>query len=413
MDRVAAPIAVDNAASALRATAVRRLTLVLAAVAAIGQLSTTLYLPSIPDLARSLGVAESTVQLTIVGYLVPFALFQLVAGPVADSRGRRVTLAAGMGLFLLGSVLGALSWRMSTLFVGRVLQGVGASAGYTISRAVARDLFEGAQLTRVVGDIALAFALAPGMMPALGGFANDLLGWRANFGLAALFGLAILVCVLVLLPESLRARTPFRLAPLLRSYVPVMASERFLRLTLLSAVPFVGLFAFFAAGPAYAINVVGLAPREFGLLPPLAVCGFLVGLKASRRMLRRSRPAWIAGPGIGVCLLSAGFIFGLHRLGLLGAAALTAGMFIHTTSMGLVIPVTSAEAIRPFGASAGAASALLGFIQMSAAIVGTMSATHLGVILGRYAFADVMLYGALLGVVLLVLSRRFLRAPEH
>ncbi len=284
---------------------VGRVTTVLAAVAAIGQVSTTIYLPSIPELSRSLAVAESTVQLTIVAYLAPFALFQLVAGPVADSCGRRVTLVAGMGLFLVGSLLGALSWHVSALFVGRFLQGVGASAGYTISRAVARDLFEGSQLTSVIGNIALAFALAPGMMPALGGFANDLLGWRANFGLAAIFGLAILVSVLVLLPETLRSRTPFQLGRLARSYAPVIRSARFLSFTLLSTVPFVGLFAFFAAGPAYTINVVGLTPREFGLLPPLAVCGFLVGLKASRHMLRQSRPSWILGPGIGVCLLSA------------------------------------------------------------------------------------------------------------
>ncbi len=96
---------------------------------------------------------------------------------------------------------------------------------------------------------------------------------------------------------------------------------------------------------------------------------------------------------------------------LLGAAALTAGMFIHATSMGLVIPMTSAEAIRPFGASAGAASALLGFTQMSGALVGTLVTSQLGVVLGRYAFPEVMMIGAVLGCVGLLAVGRIVRAP--
>ncbi len=342
-----APVTNVLAASTTRAKVARRVTLVLAAVAAIGQVSTTIYLPSIPELSRSLGVAESTVQLTIVAYLVPFALFQLIAGPIADSRGRRVTLGVGMGLFIAGSLLGAFSWHVAVLFLGRVLQGIGASAGYTVSRAVARDLFEGAHLTRVIGDIALAFALAPGFMPAVGGFANDFLGWRANFGIPAALGLAIVGAVRVFLPETLRSRTPFQAARLARAYAPIARSTRFISFALLSTAPFIGLFAFFAAGPAYTINVIGLTPREFGVLPPIAVCGFLVGLMLSRRMLRSPRAGWTVSLGIGVGLLAAALVFALYRLELLGAAALTACMFTHATGMGIVVPVTTAEAIRP------------------------------------------------------------------
>ena len=386
---------------------------VLAAVAAIGQVSTTIYLPSIPALTASLVTSENLVQLTIVTYLVPFALFQLLAGPVADSRGRRTTLVVGMGLFILGTALAALSWDISIVFVGRFLQGVGASAGYTISRAVARDLFEGAQLTRVIGDIALAFALAPGFMPLVGGFANDMLGWRANFAITVVFGLAILVSVLLFLPETLRTRIPFdivRLADLV--YAPIVKSTRFLSFALLSTAPFFGLFSFFTAGPAYTINTLGLTPREFGVLPPMAVCGFLVGLTFSRRMLRSWHAGRMLGIGIGVGLIAAVPIFVLYRLGILNAALFTACMFIHATGMGIVIPLASAEAIRPFGASAGAASALLGFMQMTGAVAGTLLTSQLGVMLGRYAFPEVMLFGAVVGCVALLVTQRELRPEE-
>ena len=401
------------AAPPVRLTRTRLVTAVLAAVAAIGQVSTTIYLPSIPALSASLGTSENLVQLTIVTYLVPFALFQLLAGPIADSRGRRATLAVGMALFVVGSCLGALSWHISVLFVGRFLQGVGASAGYTISRAVARDLFEGPQLTRVIGDIALAFALAPGFMPLVGGFANDMLGWRANFAITVAFGTAILAAVLVYLPETLRTRTRLDVARLAGAvYAPIARSTRFLSFAFLSTVPFFGLFSFFTAGPAYTINTLGLTPREFGVLPPMAVCGFLVGLTFSRRMLRSWHAGRMLGIGIGVGLVAAGVIFGLYSFGTLGAAAFTVGMFIHATGMGIVIPLASAEAIRPFGASAGAASALLGCMQMTGAVAGTLLTSQLGAMLGRYAFPEVMLLGALVGCLALLLARRDLRPDE-
>jgi DHA1 family bicyclomycin/chloramphenicol resistance-like MFS transporter len=389
----------------------RVVTAVLAAVAAIGQVSTTIYLPSIPALSQSLGTSESLVQLTIVAYLVPFAVFQLLAGPIADSRGRRPTLAAGMMLFIAGSLLGALSWHISVLFVGRFLQGVGASAGYTVSRAVARDLFEGTRLTRVIGDIAMAFALAPGFMPLLGGFANDVLGWRANFGIAGAFGLVILASVLVFLPETLRARVPLDVTRLLNvAYAPIARSARFLSLALLSAIPLFGLFAFFTAGPAYTMNTLGLTPMQFGVLPPLAVTGFLAGLTLSRRLQRGRYAGRIIGLGIGLGLLAAGLIYTLQGLGALGAVAFTVCMFLHATGMGMVIPEASAEAIRPYGASAGAASALLGFIQMAGAIAGTLLTSYLGALLGRYAFPEVMLLGAVAGCVAWVLTRHSVRS---
>jgi len=146
------------------------------------------------------------------------------------------------------------------------------------------------------------------------------------------------------------------------------------------------------------------------MLPPIAVCGFLVGLTLSRRMLRGPQAGRTVGLGIGFGLLSAGFIFALHGFGLLGAAAFTACMFIHATGMGIVIPVASAEAIRPFAASAGAASALLGFTQMSGAVAGTLLTSQLGTMLGRYAFPEVMLSGALVGCLALLVTRRVVRS---
>ncbi len=201
-----------------------------------------------------------------------------------------------------------------------------------------------------------------------------------------------------------------RLADLV--YAPIARSTRFLSFAFLSTVPFFGLFSFFTAGPAYTINVLGLTPMQFGMLPPIAVCGFLVGLTFSRRMIRIGLQADARYRHRCRALLAAVPIFVLYRIGLLNAALFTACMFTHATGMGIVIPLASAEAIRPFGASAGAASALLGCMQMSGAVAGTLFTSELGAMLGRYAFPEVMLFGAVVGCAALLVTQRELRPEE-
>ena len=128
--------------------------------------------------------------------------------------------------------------------------------------------------------------------------------------------------------------------------------------------------------------------------------------------LQDKAPLLPLAAGVAVGLASPVAMLLLRAYGLLGATELTACMFVHATGMGIVIPVASAEAIRPYDSSAGVASALLGFLQMAGAVVGTLATSWVAPVLGRYAFPEVMLSGALLATVTLVLSVRYMRAAS-
>src|ERR1700741_887503 len=64
------------------------LTALLAALSAVGPLTTDMYLPSLPDIARQLHASTAQVQLTISAYLIGFAVGQIFYGPVSDRHGR-------------------------------------------------------------------------------------------------------------------------------------------------------------------------------------------------------------------------------------------------------------------------------------------------------------------------------------
>jgi MFS transporter, DHA1 family, multidrug resistance protein len=160
----------------------------LAGLAALGEFAVTAYIPAITIIADGLGVRTEIVQATVSVGLVTGALAGLVVGAVADSTGRRQLLFPALGLYVVGSVIAAVAPSISWLFVGRVFQAVGASAGIILSRAIARDLHSGPQLTRLLSGVTLVFSLAPAVAPLFGGLLAAWLGWRSIFAFAASYG---------------------------------------------------------------------------------------------------------------------------------------------------------------------------------------------------------------------------------
>lgn len=108
-------------------TTVRTL-LILSALMAFGPLSTDLYLPALPTLGRALQAGPDQMALTLSSYLVGFSFGQLMWGPIGDRYGRRLPVAAGLILFVLGSAGCGASTTALQMIGWRVVQSVGASA---------------------------------------------------------------------------------------------------------------------------------------------------------------------------------------------------------------------------------------------------------------------------------------------
>ena len=121
----------------------------LSALMGFASISTDFYLPAIPAMGRTLGAEPGTVELTISGYLIGFSLGQLVWGPISDRYGRRLPVAIGLVLFVVGSAGCALSGSAWAMIGWRILQAVGASAGVVLSRAMVRDLYQGNRAAQI------------------------------------------------------------------------------------------------------------------------------------------------------------------------------------------------------------------------------------------------------------------------
>ena len=117
----------------------RRTSLIGGLLVAIGPISLALYTPAMPVLVDVFGATESLVKLTLTAYFAGFAVTQLVCGPLSDALGRRITTLIFMATYLGGSLIAVLAPSIDMLLLARLVQGVGASVGIAVARAIVRD----------------------------------------------------------------------------------------------------------------------------------------------------------------------------------------------------------------------------------------------------------------------------------
>src|SRR5579883_3311432 len=109
---------------------------------ALTALSIDIMLPALPQIGRSLGVAdENHRQLVISVYFTGFALGQLIFGPISDWLGRKRPLVFGIGLYALATALAFTSQSFGLLLAARAFQGLGAASPRIIAQAIVRDRF--------------------------------------------------------------------------------------------------------------------------------------------------------------------------------------------------------------------------------------------------------------------------------
>ncbi|MEH6565461.1 MAG: multidrug effflux MFS transporter [Halopseudomonas sp.] len=343
---------------------------VLASLAALGALSTNIILPSFPAMGAELGMSSRDMGLTLSYFFIAFALGQLLVGPLSDRWGRKKLVIGGLLVFSLGSVLCAYADSLNTLLAGRVVQALGVCSASVLSRAIARDLFEGEALARTLALIMVAMAAAPGFSPLLGSASDSLLGWRATFTIVGLLGIVAALAYASRVGEThaIERRQAVSALAMIGQYISLLRDTRFTRPALAVSLIVGALYAFFGAAPAVLMVGMGLTALELGLLfAGTVVVVFASGLLAPR-LARRWGPSRVAAAGIVLALLggTAVYLAQDHNLPLF-----TLALTVFLAGMGTVNPLGTALTLQPFGQQAGAASALLGFLQMSCAALGT------------------------------------------
>lgn len=348
-----------------------------ALLVALGPISMALYTPAMPALVTAFGTSIAAVKLTLTSYFAGFALAQLIVGPLSDAYGRRKVAAIFIGLYLVGSLGAALSADVTQLMAARLGQGIGAAAGVAISRAVVRDCFVGQQSARIMNMIGIWLAIGPALSPALGGLILSVSGWHAIFIAMIAYGLALLSVILVLMPETNRSPDPARAKPagLANAYRILVFDRRFLRPSLIMGLTVGGLYALGTMLPFVLIGEVGLSPTAFGLGMVFQSGSFILGGITTRVLLKRFSAGRLVRPALGLCAFGGVSLAASLALAPPSFLGVMVPVAIFAYALAFFMPAMTTDALAPFPAMAGAASALMGFLQMGGGFAGSAVAS--------------------------------------
>ncbi|MGH6922670.1 MAG: multidrug effflux MFS transporter [Propylenella sp.] len=351
-----------------------------ALLVALGPISLALYTPAMPTLVRVFDTDVSAVKLTLTVYFLGFAFAQLVCGPLSDVFGRRPVVMAFTAFYLVGSLMAVFAPGIEWLLAARIVQGVGAAAGTAISRAIVRDLYVGRQSVQVMNMIGLMLMAAPALAPTLGGLTLESVGWHAIFALMAVYGIVIMAAFRFAVPETLSPSGSPTLRPrrLLGSYATLIRDVRFLRPSIVMACSVGSLFTLATVLPFVMIDEAGLTPVEFGFSMLAHSGSFMLGSLVMRQLLMSIDAHRLVPIGLGLIALGALALpvslalFEPRFLSVMGPTALLA------FGIPFVMPSMMTESLAPFPHMAGAASALSGFLQMAAGLLGSAAAAAIG-----------------------------------
>lgn len=370
---------IDQVSTPAQGTSVALLA-ILASLAAVGTLATNILLPSLPAIAATFSVPTAATGVMMSAFFATFALGQLFVGPLSDRYGRRPIVLGGLVIFTVGSLLCALAPTLDLIVIGRVVQAVGVCASSVLSRAIARDLFSGNALARVLSFIMVAMAAAPGFSPLVGSGLDHAFGWRATFAATAAFGIVLGLAYWLRIGETHHAeRIGLNLGAVLRTYGALLGDRRFVVPALSVSLVIGGLFAVFTVTPAILVDGLGFSPLGLSLFYAGTVfVVFGAGMSAPKLAQRVGLPTvtryglMIAASG---CIVMAVLAFSGFR----DFASYLLPMIVFLFGMGMVNPIGTALTLSPFGEKAGSASALLGFLQMAVAALAIVATTALPV----------------------------------
>lgn len=164
--------------------------------------------PTLPAISANLHVDLVQAGVVITAYMIPFGLFQLVFGPLADRFGKRQVIGVAMLLFTVATGLCATAFSLTNLAIYRALTGAFAASVMPVSLALIGDIFPIAERQSAIGTFMGISFLGQGLSMAIGGSIAYFYSWRGVFAVYSLLAVVSTVLLFTAGKQIPSARNP-------------------------------------------------------------------------------------------------------------------------------------------------------------------------------------------------------------
>jgi len=336
----------------------------LSLLATVSPLSTDMYLPAIPIIAKNWHIGTDIVSYSLISWFISFAISLLITGTISDKYGRKPVLLTGLGIFLVASFLCATAMNIRQLIFWRIIQGIGAAAPAAISMAICRDLYHGEKRKRVLAYIGIILAVVPITSPTIGSLLLQFSDWRFIFHVQAFLTLFTTLISFGYI-ETIGERSTGNIFHIFYRYKNLVLNRGYMvaNATMgLIAGPFFGFIAF---SPIVYTQIYHLSSLKFGLLFAINASMSMLGAFLCTRFIKRFSDAAILTVSILGCVAAA---TGILIFGSVHYLLFAAFMSIFTLCCGISRPLSTNLILSQVNSDIGSAS---GFIVFYTFVVGS------------------------------------------
>lgn len=348
-------------------------------VGVLSQISTDLYTPSLPAIARGLNVDVNLAQMSVSLFILSQAFTHLFYGPLSEGVGRRITLLFGIAIAGVGSLLCLFAKNIDILLLGRVIQGAGAGACTALFRSIARDRFSGEQLSGAMAIASNFVVLSIVAAPFVGGIIQQFLDWRAVFFILTLYTVFTWCVVKFLYKETSQHhhKDRLKLGFILHTYRSLFGNRHFIAYSLCVFLTSGGMISWIVSGPVVLIKLVGITPAEFGTLTVFIGMMMLLANFINVRIIKKIGMKNTIYIGLSIMLFSGLLMMGLKFIFPIGILVVFIPALVFVFGATFIWPNTFALAFGPLGEIAGYAGSVYGFIQVLGGAVFGMVVSHI------------------------------------
>lgn len=373
-------------------------------MAAVGQMTQTMYVPSIAVMSDYFSVPVTSLQAVMAAYLIPYGISQFIYGPLSDRIGRRPVILMGLLIFIFGSIITLMTSNFEYFLVGSFIQGMGTGSCGAMARTVTRDCFEGPLLHKANSYVSMGIIFSPLIAPLLGGFLTQFFNWKMTYIFLLTIGVVVTAVMYFFFFETL-PKERRKSVNTLKSYKLVLSNKHYQGYLLTLLFTFAGVAVYEAAVGVLLGGVLKLDSATVSILFILPLPGYFMGSALSSYLVKQMTVHKVLYIAVFALLIGALCIFIPGIKGLVTVNSLIGGGFIFFFGAGLLFPVATSAALTPFPYNAGTAGAMLGGTQNLGAGLAAMSVSFLSMN-DQLNLGVVMLSLALLTLIFLMHSTR-------
>jgi len=352
----------------------KRIILVLGCLTGMGALSIDMSLASIPFISSDLSADLSLSQYTVGFFMAGVGIGQIPLGLISDRIGRMPVLFIGLVVFVISGMVTSIANSIELILLARFIQGLGASVGLSISRAMVRDISSGKQSADILSAMMMIFTFIPMFAPIIGGFLVHQIHWRMPFVAITVFGAVILFGVKKELKETRAVNKKFQIREQFRKGLLEFIAHRISIFgMLLIVLSTIGYMSVITSSSLLIIEIYQVPVEWFGILFALTGLSVFVGSLINRRLLKRYKIIKIIGFGvilIGISSLSLLFIAKINQANFI---LLWGSVCLYMLGTGFLISNAMALALDPLPKVAGLAASIIGSLQNFGSSIGSLA----------------------------------------